>query len=487
MLIQNRALKCYKCDMKIFISLVLVLAGISCPLRAQNEVTPAPIVFLSDFGTDDDAVSQCKGVIYSIAPQVRVVDATHNIPAFDVRLASFFLREGAAVWPAGTVFLAVVDPGVGTGRKAIVMKTKSGHYFVGPDNGLFTLPARKFGLEETREIYLPQFSNGNVTSTFHGRDKFAPVAASIAKDPAIFEQIGPVIESPKLEKWPVPAVEPDGIEGSVMFIENAYGNVWTDISEDLLYQIARNQEITLRVSGKKITLPFTSTYGDVEPGKPLAYINSRGFLSLAINMGNFAKVYGVNSGDSVKFEINNSTFIDISRLPVNGLKPDLRYATPNNFTGMAVYPSAQCYLRKPAADALVKAAALAEKDEFALCVLDCYRPVAVQEKFWELVPDERYVANPKKGSKHNRGMAVDVAACDNLGNWLELPTEFDDFSPKAAADSTDATPDAIANRAKLQTVMKAAGFSVFPSEWWHSDYPGWEKAKPENFPFETEY
>ncbi|MDD4005255.1 MAG: SAM-dependent chlorinase/fluorinase [Elusimicrobiaceae bacterium] len=474
--------------MKTLLSVLLAASGLLLsPAGAQPAAAaPAPIVFMSDFGTADDAVAQCKGVIYGIAPDVKIFDATHNIPAYDIRLASFFLREQAGFWPAGTVFLAVVDPGVGTARKAIVMKTRNGQYFVGPDNGIFTLPARLFGVEETRGIVMPGSSKNAVTATFHGRDVFSPAAALVAKNPEQFKNIGPLIANPVLSEWAEPVAGPDGIEGSVMFVEPAYGNVWTDIGETYIRHIAKNQNIAIRISGREITLPLTAAFGDVSPGKPLAYINSRGFLSLALNMADFAKKYGVKPGDPVRFGISDATFIDIGRLPAKNIHLDIRYATAGNFAKTAVYPAARCYLRKPAADGLAKAAALAEKDNFSLCVLDCYRPLAVQEAFWKLIPDERYVADPKKGSKHNRGMAVDVAACDAKGNWLELPTQFDDFSGKAAAASSAGSPGALANRSRLQKAMTGAGFEIFPSEWWHFDFPGWEKAGIENFPFAAE-
>lgn len=483
------AMKCYNSIMKKLVQLVLL--GLSFLLPAAMAQTaaeakappPAPVVFMSDFGTADDATAQCKGVIYSIAPDVRVIDATHGIPAFDIRLASFFLAEEAKVWPAGTVFLAVVDPGVGTARNPIVLKTRKGHYFVGPDNGIFTLPARRFGVEEVRTIAIAEAGKGAINSTFHGRDVFAPAAAKIAANAKAFETIGPVLASPVMAKWPSPTDEINGITGSLMYIEPAYGNVWTDIGEDYIKHIARNQIITIELAGRKIKMPLVATFGDVETGKPLAYINSRGYLSMAVNFGSFAKEFGAKTGDSVKFAISDSTFIDIEKLPLSNIHLDIRYATSNNFTKTAVYPAARCYLRKAAADGMVKAALLAEKENFSLCLLDCYRPLSVQEKFWALVPDERYVADPKKGSKHNRGMAVDVAACDANGVWLDLPTGFDDFSDNAAANSPAGTETARENRTKLQSVMKEAGFQIFPSEWWHFDFPGWENSAIENIPY----
>jgi D-alanyl-D-alanine dipeptidase len=160
---------------------------------------------------------------------------------------------------------------------------------------------------------------------------------------------------------------------------------------------------------------------------------------------------------------------------------DLRYATTDNFTGVAVYPIARCLLRRDAADRLARVQRRLHADGFGLLVWDCYRPLSVQERFWALVPDERYVARPERrdgrpltGSKHNRGAAVDVTLVDATGKKLEMPTGFDDFSERAHRGASAVPPVARANAARLESAMAAEGFQPLATEWWHFDAPGWQ-------------
>ncbi len=162
------------------------------------------------------------------------------------------------------------------------------------------------------------------------------------------------------------------------------------------------------------------------------------------------------------------------------IRLNIRYARVDNFTGVAVYPAARCLLRRDAAERLARVQRRLEVDGFGLLVWDCYRPFAVQERFWSLVPDPRYVAQPERrggrpvaGSKHNRGAAVDVTLVDAAGRPLALPTDFDDFSARAHRGAP-ATPAARANAARLEAAMSAEGFEPFPTEWWHFDAPGWQ-------------
>lgn len=164
------------------------------------------------------------------------------------------------------------------------------------------------------------------------------------------------------------------------------------------------------------------------------------------------------------------------------IRLDLRYATDRNFTGVAVYPEARCLLRREVAERLARVQARLRAEGKGLLVWDCYRPFSVQERFFALVPDERYVAKPVRregrpvqGSKHNRGAAVDVTLLDAAGASLPMPTDFDDFSPRAHRDAVDATPEALANRATLEAAMVAEGFAPLPTEWWHFDGPGFER------------
>ena len=162
-------------------------------------------------------------------------------------------------------------------------------------------------------------------------------------------------------------------------------------------------------------------------------------------------------------------FVDVTTVIPDAVL-DMRYATEDNFTGKQVYPVASCKLRRAVATRLAKAAKTLRAKHRRLLIWDCYRPKSIQEAFWKLVPDERYVANPKKGSRHSRGAAIDVALVDDDGKPLVLPTKFDDFSE--AAHRTQALVGAQGAEARtLEAAMKAAGFIAMPTEWWHFDAP----------------
>ncbi len=191
---------------------------------------------------------------------------------------------------------------------------------------------------------------------------------------------------------------------------------------------------------------------------------------------------------SAKQTLKDDGFVEVKDV-IPDIVLDIRYATPNNFTGEVVYPCARCYLRKEVALRLAKVQASLRKNGLGLKIFDGYRPYQVQERFWELMPDERYVARPRMekgviviGSRHNRGAAVDVSLVDSSGNELEMPTGYDDFTPKAKPDYQGGTAGARANRDLLMKVMKEKGFKVYPTEWWHYDAPGWEKFKMVNLP-----
>ena len=162
---------------------------------------------------------------------------------------------------------------------------------------------------------------------------------------------------------------------------------------------------------------------------------------------------------------------------------DIRYATKNNFTHEVVYPEARCVLRKSVAQALSKVQSALKMQGFKLKIFDCYRPLTVQKKFWELVPDERYVANPQKGSRHNRGAAVDLTLVQLDGKEVEMPSSYDDFSPKAHRNYSDVSKLAKKHRELLEKAMMAEGFAGLDTEWWHFDFQGWEKYPIEDVPF----
>lgn len=149
---------------------------------------------------------------------------------------------------------------------------------------------------------------------------------------------------------------------------------------------------------------------------------------------------------------------------------DIRYATDDNFTGKTLYPVARCKLRRAVVERLVKAAKALRTQDRRLVIWDCYRPQSIQEQLWKLVPDERYVANPKKGSRHSRGAAVDAGLVDKDGKPVALPTKYDDFSEAAHRDKALAGDHGVEAR-RLEAAMTGAGFVGMPTEWWHFDAP----------------
>ncbi len=252
------------------------------------------VAFMSDFGTTDDSVAVCKGEMIKAEPEVRVIDITHQVTPYDVAEAARFLAGSVGDFPSGTVFVCVVDPGVGSDRKPIAVKTAAGQFYVGPDNGLVSLVP---DLVEAREITNTAWMRGGRrSSTFHGRDIFSPVGAHLAAGDD-FSQTGPTVPLDQLVKLPVTAatIGVDGLHGEVVGLDGPYGNLVTNVSDELFSQLGYHvgDSVTIMIDNKDYTLPFVRTFSDVPEGKPLLYIDSRGRLSAAINMGDFAKTNGI--------------------------------------------------------------------------------------------------------------------------------------------------------------------------------------------------
>lgn len=176
--------------------------------------------------------------------------------------------------------------------------------------------------------------------------------------------------------------------------------------------------------------------------------------------------------------LEDANLIDVQTVEELPVFVSLRYATANNFTGKAIYDSgAQCYLHKDAVEGLKKAVELAAQAEepFTFCLWDCYRPASAQKKLWAAKPDPRYVAPPKKGSRHSRGMAVDLTPCDFNGTPLKMPTDFDNFTQRAHMDYPKLPKAVLKNRETFKKIMTDAGFTYTRTEWWHFDKTGWQK------------
>jgi len=266
---------------------------------------PPTIVFMTDFGTLDDSVPICKGVMYSIVPDVRIVDLTHQVTPFSILDGARFLYGATPYYPAGTVFTVVVDPGVGSARKSVVIKSKRGQYFVLPDNGLITLVADRDGLEAAREITNPAWMIGKaLSSTFHGRDIFSPAGAHVVRGDN-WSEVGPVLDLKALVRLDLqaPTVDDKGLHGEVIATDGPFGNLVTNVDAEEFLKLGyqRGDTVPLMLGDKKIDLQFVKTFSDVPLKTPLIYIDSRGRFALAVNQAGFADIYGIKP--PVKFTI----------------------------------------------------------------------------------------------------------------------------------------------------------------------------------------
>jgi len=291
---------------KFIVIIVLSLAFSPLAARAQDATSyPPTIVFMTDFGVVDDSVAICRGVMYSVMPTVRVVDLSHEVTPFSILDGARYLYGATPYYPAGIVFVVVIDPGVGSTRKAVIIKSKRGQYFVLPDNGLITLVAQRDGLDSAREITNTGWMIGKaLSSTFHGRDIFSPAGAHLARGDD-WTLVGPSIDPNTLVKLDLQAAKIDdqGLHGEVIATDGPFGNLVTNVdAEDFLklgYQ--RGQNVPITIGEHKFDLPFVKTFSDVPLNKPLVYIDSRGHFALAVNQGSFAATYGIKP--PVKFSV----------------------------------------------------------------------------------------------------------------------------------------------------------------------------------------
>ena len=271
-------------------------------LRAE----PHALVLQTDFGTRDGAVAAMRGVAFGVSSALPIFDLSHENTPYDVWEAAYRLNQTASFWPAGTVFVSVVDPGVGTARLSVVMKTKSGHFFVGPDNGSWTLVAESLGVAGVRQIDEQKHRRpgSERSDTFHGRDVFVYVGAKLAAGLITFEDVGPDLGT-RIVALPheKARLENGALVGTIPYLDFRYGNVWTDIGEDLFSQLSPKigQRFQVTISeGKRVAytgvVPYAHTFGDVPEGQPLLYLNSLLNVAFALNMGDFAKTHGIGYG-----------------------------------------------------------------------------------------------------------------------------------------------------------------------------------------------
>jgi S-adenosylmethionine hydrolase len=251
---------------------------------------------MTDFGAANDAVAICKAVILGIAPEARIMDITHQVTPFSIEEGARWLAGVTPYYPPGTVFLVVIDPGVGTSRKAVVVKSKKGQFFVLPDNGLITPVADRDGVEGIREITNPSWIIGDkISSTFHGRDIFSPAAAHLAAGEN-WMLVGPEVQDLVRLQPRMAVVGPEGITGEVIGLDDPFGNLVTDIEGDDFKRLgyALGEKVTIRIGGRPYRFPYAKTFMDVPVGQPLLYIDSRGRVGVAANQGDFSKKYSIS-------------------------------------------------------------------------------------------------------------------------------------------------------------------------------------------------
>ena len=298
-----------------FITLVakLLLAIIVTFSFGSMAWSAGALVLQSDFGVKDAAVASMKGVAVSVSSDLNIYDLTHEVPAYNIWEASLRLAQAAEYWPKGTVFVSVVDPGVGTERKSVVLKTKSGHYFVSPDNGSLTAVAELLGVDAVREIdeTVNRLKNSEKSYTFHGRDVYAYTGARLAADVISFAEVGRELPAEVLAiPYQKPRFEGGRVYGNIEILDPQYGNIWTNIDRATFQglKLEPGDQVTIKISngGAMVlqeTLPYFPAFGRVPVGKPLMYLNSVNRVSLAINQGNYSNTHNIQSGASWNIEI----------------------------------------------------------------------------------------------------------------------------------------------------------------------------------------
>lgn len=299
-----------------FIRLLAVLVALAVLSICSPAWSSGVLVLQSDFGTKDGAVASMRGVAVGVSKDLAIFDLTHEIPTFNIWEASLRLAQTSSYWPVGTVFVSVVDPGVGTQRKSVVLKTKSGHYFVSPDNGSLTAVAESLGIAGVREIdeAVNRLANSEKSYTFHGRDVYAYTGARLAAGVISFAEVGRELPAEVMMiPYQKPRFEDGRVYGNIEIFDPNYGNVWTNIDRETFrrLELEPGDRVTVSVSheGKPVlqhTLPYHRTFGEVALGETLLYLNSQNKVSLAINQGSFATAYGIGSGPGWDIELKRA-------------------------------------------------------------------------------------------------------------------------------------------------------------------------------------
>ena len=273
-----------------------------------------PLVFMTDFGLVDGAVSAMYGVAYSVMPELKIHDLTHDITPYDIWEASYRLIQTINYWPEGTVFVSVVDPGVGSDRKSVVVKTSSGRYIVTPDNGTLTHVLRAEGVAAVREIdeHINRLPRSGESYTFHGRDVYAFTGARLAAGIIDFEGVGPELSVESLVSLPIvePYLEGSAVCGTIDVLDVRFGSLWTNIPREMFLKtgICYGDRVSITIENdtrcvyRNIIL-FGKSFADVYVGEALVYVNSLDCVAVAINQGSFARAYNIGTGNSWRIRI----------------------------------------------------------------------------------------------------------------------------------------------------------------------------------------
>lgn len=268
-----------------------------------------PLVFQTDFGLVDGAVSAMYGVAYCVSPELKIHDLTHDITPYSIWEASYRLIQTISYWPEDTVFVSVVDPGVGTDRRSVVAKTRSGKYVVTPDNGTLTHILRLDGVTEVRQIdeKVNRLPNSGESYTFHGRDVYAYTGARLASGVISFQEVGPEIDPESLTQLPVvePYLDGKAVCGTVDVLDVRFGSLWTNIPRELFLKTGAQYGDRLSITIENDTrtvyrniILYAKSFADVYIGEALAYVNSLDCMAVAINQGSFARAYNIGTGNS---------------------------------------------------------------------------------------------------------------------------------------------------------------------------------------------
>ena len=266
------------------------------------------ITFLTDFGLKDDFVGTCHGVMKRIAPEAEIIDITHGIPPQQVLQGALVLCNTLPYMPRG-VHLAVVDPGVGSHRRALALRSGDGHLLVGPDNGLL-IPAaeRAGGIHEAHELANPDYALDSVSRTFHGRDLFAPAAAHLANGVGL-DQLGPPIDADALARIdvPVPEVGENRIRAKVLYVDR-FGNMQLNLTREHLQQaeVTPGMRVEVELALDRFYAVVARTFADARPGDFILYEDSYRNIALAISGGNAADLFGMGAGHDVRINLRTS-------------------------------------------------------------------------------------------------------------------------------------------------------------------------------------